>query len=213
MVNITLELQSLRAILESKGLDPDTVDSIVSKAKEEINGAVEELGMSALESAIEAGVEKGSDEFINQVMLDRIGAQISTETFNTSFTEPSKPMLPYLLQGAKPLKDGSGVYKVIPVGSPSTSPKPSIASNIYDAWKYENTRRIEAAKQNFQNIAPRGSKAEFRTATSKQDANTQWVIPSKEKDFTEDLGQINESFRDQLSERIRDIIKEYEDSF
>jgi hypothetical protein len=213
MINIMLELQSLRSILESKGLDSDVIDSILDKAREDINNAVQEIGMSALQSAVEVGTEKGSAEFVNQVMLDNIGMQITTESFNTSFSEPPKPMLPYLLQGAKPLKDGSGVYKVIPVGSPSRSPKPSIASNIYDAWKYENARRVEAARQNFENIAPRGSKAEFRTATSKQDANTQWVIPSKEKDFTEDLSQINEDFQDQLSDKIRDIIREYEESF
>jgi hypothetical protein len=119
-------------------------------------------------------------------------------------------MLPYLLKNAKPMKDGSGVYKVIPVGKPGI--KPSIAKNIVDEQRRISVERLEAARNRARSLAPAGSQI-FRTATSKQDPNTQWVQKAKEKDFTEDVASINHNLRSAMDDAIHDIISTYMDMF
>jgi hypothetical protein len=119
-------------------------------------------------------------------------------------------MLPFLLKNAKPIKDGSGVYKVIPVGKPGN--KPSFAKNIIDEQRRISAERIETAKARARAIAPAGSQI-FRTATSKQDPTANWVQPAKEKDFTGDVAAINQDLKNSLDDSIRDIISKYEDLF
>ncbi|CAM6003874.1 unnamed protein product [Sphagnum balticum] len=79
--------------------------------------------------------------------------EVRTESGNLEFTEPPFPMLDRLLQNAKPIKDGSGVYKVIPVGSTGND-RPKVSTNIYDAAKQINAERIENAKRQYQSIIP-----------------------------------------------------------
>jgi hypothetical protein len=51
---------------------------------------------------------------------------------------------------------------------------------------------------------------EFRTASSKQDASTQWVKPGKEADMGPVLSRINAQISDRMDESILSIIREYE---
>ncbi|CAN5950523.1 unnamed protein product [Sphagnum jensenii] len=90
--------------------------------------------------------------------------EVRTESGNLEFTEPPFPMLDRLLQNAKPIKDGSGVYKVIPVGSTGND-RPKVSTNIYDAAKQINAERIENAKRQYQSIIPGKKNVQFRTAT------------------------------------------------
>lgn len=213
MANILFELDKLRIILKTKGIDSATVEIIVTKASREIANAFDEIGHSALQDAIEEGVEKKSPDFINELRLDSVNLRLTTDSGNTEFIEPPYPMLSRLLTNAKPMKDGSGVYKVIPVGGNSTE-KQKISTNIYDAAKQINAERVESAKRQYASISPKDSKAiQFRTATSKQDATQQWVIPAKHKDFTEKMTAINKDLAEIMDSKIRDIIREYEESF
>jgi hypothetical protein len=214
MANIFLELEKLRAILKNKGLDARAVETIVSKATREIYEAFEENGDSAMQLAIELGVEQRSPEFINELRLDSINLSVITDSGNTEFTDPPFPMLDKLLQNAKPMKDGSGVYKIIPVGSSGTE-RPKVSTNIYDAAKQINAERAENARRQYQSVSPKGSKGavQFRTATSKQDATRQWVIPAKTKDFTEDMKTINQELSETMESKIRDILRSYEEGF
>lgn len=213
MANILFELDKLRVTLRNKGLDARAIETIVNKASREITQAFEEQGDSAMQLAIEAGVAQRSPEFINELQLDPSSMELTTESGNMEFTEPPYPMLSKLLQNAKPIKDGSGVYKVIPVGTSSDN-RPKVSTNIYDAQKKINAERAESAKRQYSSIAPAGSKAtQFRTATSKQDANTQWVRPAQTKDFTADMQSINKELVDTMDDRIRDILQSYEEGF
>ena len=169
---------------------------------------------SAMESAIQAGVEKGSAEFINE-LRPRPGAFVlETESGNTDFSTPPYPMLDRLLsKGVKPMKDGSGVYKVIPVGGKST-PKPDVLSNIFDAQKAVAAERYQHASSQYNKIIPQGSKGvSFRTATSKQNRNTQWVHPGEEKDFSSDLASINDTLQESHDDIVMSIIRSYEELF
>jgi hypothetical protein len=204
------ELDRLRYTLRNKGLSDGVVEGIISKANAEISQAVRTHAEAAMQLAIEQGVEKKSATFINELQVDSNMMQVVTESGNTSFPEPPMPMLPFLLKSAKPMKDGSGVYKVIPVGSPSKQPK-KVSTSIYDSWKQVNAERVENAKRQYDKVAPGGSK--FRTASSKQDASTQWVKPAKENDFSDSMRDINKELESTMEQVVRDILRTYEESF
>jgi hypothetical protein len=211
MPNLLFELDRLRVILENKGIDRNAVEHIVENARIEIQQAFSEQGSAAMNNAIEAGVEKRSSDFINDLQLDRMNFELTTRSGDLSFTEPPYPMLSKLLKNAKPMKDGSGVYKVIPVGTPGKN-RPKVSDNIYDAQKQINAERIESAKAAYSAVSPRGSKTQFRTATSKQ-PNTMWTKPAKTSDFTEEVRGINSELHSSMDELIRNIIQDYEDNF
>ncbi|MEM4726595.1 MAG: hypothetical protein QXG63_06620 [Nitrososphaerales archaeon] len=209
-----LELEKLKAVLRNKGLDEETVESIAAKAEAEIASALKEEMDNALELAVQSGVQKDSPEFINELRPRPDAFILETESGITDFSEPPFPMLDRLLaNGAKPMKDGSGVYKVIPVGAPSSKPKTPIYANIFDTQKAISAQRYEESVARYNKIAPKGSKVNFRTATSKQDRNTQWVLPEKEKNFTEDLQEINQMLQQSHEDIVRRVIRSYEENF
>jgi len=214
MANILFELERLRTTLSNKGYDSNTIDRIVQKANIEIKDAFDKHSAAAMELAVEKGVEKKSADFINELNMDEVNMRLTTDSGNMDFSTPPYPNLYNLLKNAKPIKDGSGVYKVIPIGKHTKDQKP-ISANIYDAIKKNNAERAEAARVQRIKISPKGSKGEnsFRTATSKQNAATQWVIPAKEKDFSEDVEQINTELNQTMDEIISDIIRSYEEGF
>lgn len=212
MPNILFELDRLRTTLRNKGLDANTVEGIIRNANSEIARAFEEHADVAMQLAIESGVNQKSSDFINELKLDAVNMQLITDSGNMEFSEPPYPMLSKLLQNAQPIKDGSGVYKVIPVGTPGKD-RPKVSTNIYDVYKQINAERIENAKKQYTAITPRGSAAQFRTATSKQDPNTQWVKPAQTKDFTEQMSSINRDLTNTMDTVVRDIIRSYEEGF
>jgi hypothetical protein len=211
MANVFLELERLRAALRSKGYDENTVSSLVDKAEIEIESQMQDRMQAAMDKAIEAGVTKQSPEFINELRPMPNAFRLETESHNMDFSTPPYPMLDKLLSNAKPMADGSGVYKVIPVGTPGK--KPSIANNIFDAQKQIATERYEAAVAQYNKIKPSASKANFKTATSKQSRDTSWVIPAKEKDFTQDLSDINNTLETEAEDIIERVVRSYEDGF
>jgi hypothetical protein len=213
MVNLFLELEKLRSTLRAKGIEDDFIDDIVSKAEVEISLALRERLDDAMDVAVQSGVQKESADFINELRPREDAFILETESGITDFSDPPLPMLDRLLaKGAKPMKDGSGVYKIIPVGG-NNNKKPPIHTNIFDAQKAVSAERYENAVSQYQKVAPKGSKVNFRTATSKQNRSTQWVLPAKEKDFTEDLAQINNLLTESYDDVIRGIIKNYEEGF
>jgi hypothetical protein len=214
MTNIFLEIETLKAILKSRGLDESSIDIIAKKAEVEIASALSQRMDAAMELAIQSGVQKDSAEFINDLRPRPDAFILDTASGSTDFSDPPYPMLDRLLaNGAKPMSDGSGVYKIIPVGAPSKRPKKPIHTNIFDAQKAINAERYEQSLSQYKKITPKGSKVEFRTATSKQSRNTQWVLPAKEKDFTADLQEINSTLQESHDDVIRSIIQSYKENF
>lgn len=210
MVNAFFELGRLRTHLANRGVDEATIEDIISKASAEINSIATARGEEAVDEAVQIGAQQESADFINQLRLDTVNFEVKTESGQLSFSEPPRPMLPFLLKNAKPNKDGSGVHKVIPVGKQGN--KPSFAKNIIDEQRRISAERIEAAKSRARAIAPAGSQI-FRTASSKQNPMTQWVQPAKEKDFTEDVRNINQNLKNSLDDSIHEIINNYMDLF
>ena len=133
MVNIFLEIERLKATLRSRGVDGQFVEDIAYKAEREISFALKERLDSAMEVAIQSGVQKDSPEFINDLRPRPDAFMIDTASGSTDFSDPPMPMLDKLLaRGAKPMKDGSGVYKIIPVGGTGGQRKSPLFSNIFD---------------------------------------------------------------------------------
>ena len=214
MVNVFLELERLKSTLLARGLEGEVVDIIVGKADNEISMAIRERLDNAMELAIQSGVQKESPDFINQLRPRPYAFMLETDSGMTDFTEPPMPMLQKLLaKGAKPMKDGSGVYKVIPVGKSNSQNKPPVHTNIFDAQKAISAERYETALAQYNKVKPKGSKVEFRTATSKQNSATQWVLPAKPKDFTEDLAEINNMLSQEYDDLVLGIIRSYEEGF
>lgn len=214
MVNIFLEIDRLKTALRARGIEEDHVDIIAQKAHDEIILAVRGRLDDAMDLAVQSGVQKDSAAFINALQPRPDAFMLDTDSGITDFTEPPMPMLDKLLaRGAKPMKDGSGVYKVIPVGKSNSQQKPSIHANIFDAQKAISAERYESAVAQYNKVKPSGSKVEFRTATSKQNRATQWVMPEKPKDFTEDLAEINNMLGQEYDNVVLGIIRSYEEGF
>lgn len=212
MLNLHLELEKLKNTLRAKGFDDALVEKLVAKAETEINLALRERMDEAMEQAVQTGVEKRSPEFINELRPRPDAFELQTESSITDFSDPPYPMLDKLLaSGAKPMKDGSGVYKVVPVGSPSKKPRPPIHTNIFDAQKAMMVERVETAAKQYNSIAPGESK--FRTATSKQSRSTSWILPATDKNFTDELKQINDTLGESHDVIVNDIIRSYEEGF
>jgi hypothetical protein len=214
VANVTFELQYLRSSLLDKGYSINDVEAIVDRARSEIQQAFQEQSESAMSQAVDIGVEKRSPEFINDLYMDEVNMRLTTESNNMDFSTPPYPNLHNLLSGAKPMKDGSGVYKVIPIGTHDEPRKP-VSASIYDAAKKRNAERAEAARVQYSKILPKGSKGakEFRTATSKQNAATQWTLPAQDKNFQEEVESINANLTSSMDDIIRDIIQSYTDGF
>lgn len=215
MVNHRFELDRLRNTLISRGMSDAMVMSILLQAENKINEVLREQAEDAMSKAIEYGIDKRSGEFINELVIRPNDSMftVETESGNTDFSDPPFPMLPRLLSGAKPIKDGSGVYKVIPVGSGEGRS----FTTIMDAQKAIALQRNQEAAERYaqitSNVGKRSGQKQFRTATSKQNADTQWVLPATEKDFTSDLKQLNEQLRETSEDSILEIIREYEDKY
>jgi len=215
MRSIQFELDGLRRILTSRGIDSDTVEAIISKAEQEIIIALQDQMDSAIDQAVQIGVQKDSLEFINDLRPRPDAFVLDTASGSMDFSDPPYPMLDKLLtHNAKPMADGSGVYKIIPVGSPSKKSKPAIYTNIFDAQKALSAERYEKAVAQYDRVAPKSEATKsFRTATSKQSRNTQWVLPAKDKDFTGDMSQINNALTQSHDQIIADIIRNYSEAF
>lgn len=211
MVNTFLEIERLRSTLRDKGIDERSINEIARNAEREINDALVEIMNQAVELGIQSGVQKDSADFINDLRPRPDAFELDTYSGKKDFSDPPYPMLDVLLRGAKPLADGSGVYKIIPVGKKGN--KKPIHNNIFDAQKALSAERYTESQTRYKAIAPKDSKVNFRTATSKQSRETQWVKPATEKDFTEDLRDINTMLESTAKDTIMTIIRSYEDNF
>ena len=84
-----------------------------------------------------------------------------------------------------------------------------------DAMKGMDTfsamQAINRSRQKQQKMGqPTSPVVEFRTASSKQDASTQWVMPAKQRDATGPLREINMNMHDDIDRAIESIIREHE---
>lgn len=157
---------------------------------------------------------------------------ITTDSGRGDFSTPPLPMLPHLLKNAKTAKDGSRYKRIpiaaskgskIPTSTVQASeqlqtqqavakqqildevhqlhdsPDPLMAAQFF-AQRTATVRPVGKSEK-YPKRTPGGA-VEFATASSKQNASTQWVIPAKDMDLTAVLADINSD----LSRTIDNII-------
>lgn len=169
-----------------------------------------------------------------------ISFDIVTDSGKMDFSEPPFPMLPRLLKNAKVAKDGSlyKVIPIKQKGQSSNrvaNTTEAALANIESArMKAKDVRQADdyrgsispdamkgmdtvAAMQVLSkqrtgesNTTSSGSVVDFRTASSKQDASTQWVHPGKKADMSGVLSRINANLHDSIDRAIDDVIRKYE---
>jgi hypothetical protein len=202
-----LHLDVLKDHLRSHGHDDYTADAIVEKAKRDIDDFIYKKMQQAISAAVDVGANKGSADFINEIRPSEDAFELETESGRTDFSLPPYPNLNNLLKNPKVANDGS-LYKVIPVGAPSTR---QMSKSIFDAARSMDVERKEQAAA--QTRTPKSTKTVFRVASSKQDSTQKWVLPAKEMDFTDDLNQINAELRDTIEAKVMEIINSYKGAY
>lgn len=240
MVDPILEIDRLRHNLRAKGIAEQLIDTICGQATREISSMITDAVSNAVQEAVAAGIDKDSKDFISEIRASRVGNtfNIVTDSGRTDFSNPPYPMLPWLLKNPKVAKDGS-LYKVIPVGSKSSNQKLSDITQVQEM--INNTRNQSraqldngkdvfsgattfsgdfAAQKNYtknlktnQAIQERTGKPTFRTVSSKQDANSQWVLPAKDADMSQDLSNINKNLEIAIENAIISIVQFYTESY
>ena len=205
----------------------DTILDIVSTAVVE-----------ASEYAYGLGVEEFVEEL--DVVETGSGFQITTKSRKTDFSMPETPMLHNLLKNAKTAEDGSKYKVIPmgsdsdkkPVGKTMFSDqrlrqsavasaraalnenlninKSARSNSMMQNFKDVLNRNIAARKHFFTLDKPNTGTPKFRTVSSKQDAETQWVMPAREKDLTGYLAGINSRIESDIQTAVTTIIAAYE---
>ncbi len=71
-----------------------------------------------------------------------------------------------------------------------------------------------ARKKQMQDLMNKNNEAgpkEFRTASSKQNASTAWVIPAKQRDMTQVLVDLNRQLESDIQSTVQSIVRQYEE--
>lgn len=165
---------------------------------------------------------------------------VGTDSGNTDFSEQPFPMLPSLLKNAKVAKDGSlyKVIPMRRKGNKQSGPKTTEAayrniensrrqakeekeetnrgSSSPDAMKGMDTLSAMQAMSKSRQKSPKMREkstepaTDFRVASSKQDAASQWVHPGRKVDMSSALANINANLHDEIDRAIENVIRQHE---
>jgi hypothetical protein len=221
------ELARLSRSLFDSGIEVNSVYSIMSEAESAINSAIDELVLQSLEEAIAYAEDSNVPEFAEDVMIvDRFGIkQLESRSGDFFYSKSEIKNLNNLIKNGKVSKDGSK-YKVIPVG------KKTIRSSFDDMKARQNiqsetraamlsdsmNKRIGSISESMSNSirdkirslkASASKEADFKTASSKQDENSSWVIPARDADLNQYVNNLNQ----ELEVAIESVIMSVVDSF
>jgi hypothetical protein len=141
MINPDAEVERLRWFLRGNTqIDNLMIDEICSVASKEMGEIILEIVDNAVAEAIDYAAEIGCHEFIEEIDVIDSGNcyRIHTTTGKTNFSVPEFPMKDSLLKNADVTADGKK-YKVIPIGAPSSAPRPNFTSSF----------QVQQARQNL----------------------------------------------------------------
>jgi hypothetical protein len=233
MVNPEFEVNRLRQTLIVRGISQEDAQTVADLALQDINRTIGFLVEKAVEKAKVIAEDIADPEITSQIRGARIGGsyELITDSGKTDFTLPPFPMLPHLLKNPKIAKDGS-LYKVIPMKKRTMS-QDSLHQDMNqsnrDAVDVRNTQRQEGksktlginmvglteAKRILGRKVSSGNKSqgtatEFRTASSKQNPATSWVLPEKKMDIGPLLRDISDRLETDIQNAVLTIVSEYE---
>jgi len=241
MINPKFEVERLKRTLVWKGLDHQEAEMLSNLAADDMANAISEFALEAMAEAIQIGEQLGIENFSEMLTVVNTGDSVSiaTDSGKTDFSWPAINMLPHLLKNAKTAKDGSQ-YKVIPMkpkrrtlssgdvavdmaaaqvvardalrnnkkGASNGDPLQSSAlfSGLAQAKEFmANKRKLREERTES------GETTEFRTASSKQNPATQWVVPPKDRDMTVFLADINRNLDTKIQQMVVDVVRQYEE--
>ena len=168
--------------------------------------------------------------------------RIGTISGKLDYSTPKRQMLQDLLQGAEENPETGIKSKVIPVGSSSKSKVPGdifsvmqerqaridearatlISNNLDKRSARANvmaSRFRDILKQNLvskrrdQEVRVPTKDIEFRTVSSEQDPETQWVYPAKELDLTGYIMDLNQRMADTMMDVVPRLIDAYVEEY
>lgn len=204
MVDIASEINRLRQSLLSLDIEFNEVEGICRQASSEIEQTMADIAENFLNYARELVLSVGGGDVVDQLEIVQRGEYpaITTNSGSTDFTVPELHMLPHLLKNAKMSKDGT-LYKVIPIGHSNNRPK-----DIFSAYQNVNQSR-QMANINQRDMNKNKREITFRTATSKQDPGSQWVLPPRNYDIAMFLIDINSQLEVAVDSSVLDIVAVY----
>ena len=223
-----IKIQQLKYRLSSAGVDSGEIDYIVS--------AIMERAQAKLANALEAGVSLAVDEaqrmkakgFLGDIAVrpSNNGFEITTDSGRQDYSTPPFPMLDKLLAKGKTAKDGS-TYRVIPVGGKSIRPdekQKDIRSGVHEASLVKSKQSLTdmtvgmamafgagaRPQQVRQESITATGQVTFRTASSKQNSGSQWVIPARQADMSAAISNINYMMTEDIDRAVESSIAESE---
>lgn len=242
MLNPDLEIDRLRWRLAERDWLPEEVDQICDDAASEINSIILDVVANASAEAIDHAESIGASDFLSDIEISEVGSyfHIATRSGKTDYSRDRKVMLPSLLKNAETAKDGTR-YKVIPIrdkGAEQMKPSNDMYNTMKQMQKAQETARSSLKDNNRNNRSARANfmadqfrvsmrqamnvnqskpaetgPVSFRTATSKQDPNVDWVIPEKDMDLTQYLDDLNRRIDETIDSSVLLIIESYEKEF
>ena len=242
MIDANSEISRLRQSLRFKNLPEAIIDSICDEAAIEISDITTDLLAGAMSEAVEAGQSTSFVEEI-RVTRNGSMFSITTQSGKTDFSEAPFPMLPKMLANAKVAKDGSLYKVIPLKQKTSAPGRTQIFSEqaLKDIENARRTAKSDRTNQNRGSSSPDAMKGmdtmaamqvisksrqktekvsnasvqhvDFKTVSSKQDANTQWVNPGKKEDMGPVLRSINANLHDAIDAAIMDVIRKHETEY
>lgn len=234
MLDAELELSRLKWRLQDRGYTHMQSDMICDAAREEIATSTIETITAATADAVTYAESIGAEEFISDIDVVPEGSSFSirTRSGKTDYSTERVENLNNLLKNAKTSSDGSR-YKVIPIKN-----KPKMGTSSFNNMIDQNkaaaaarealkekrgatvSQRATAVAEQFRasissamTLNKQSGDVTFRTASSKQNSESDWVIPEKDRDMTQYLIQLNEQIRDSIQEMIHIVISRYDQEY
>lgn len=240
MISSHNEIARLRWTLQGRGFTTQDINGVCDRVERDIDDGIVQIVRNATEQAISYAEQIGAHQFIHEVTFTHYGDryEVGTISGRTDFSTNKIENLPNLLKNAKTAADGSR-YKVIPVKNKTGSSKMGTSSFV-TAINQQSTAterrqqlaadtvahreaRLTAMMQDIKTIISTKSQPEskynstrasgdvtFRTASSKQNASTSWVIPEQDRDMTQFLIGLNNDVASRTDQLILDTVSYYE---
>jgi len=242
VIDANSEITRLRQSLRFKNLPEAIIDSICDEVAMEISDITTDLLAGAMSEAVEAGQSTNFVEEIRATRNGSMFS-ITTQSGKTDFSEAPFPMLPKMLVNAKVAKDGSLYKVIPLKQKTSAPGRTQIFSEqaLKDIENARKMAKSDRTNQNRGSSSPDAMKGmdtmaamqvisksrqkiekasnasvqhvEFRTVSSKQDANTQWVHPGKKEDMGPVLRNINANLHDAIDNAIMEVIRKHEGEY
>lgn len=235
---IDILIQKLRMKGTPERVLDETIDEINTRIGNAVEDAVVQAYYEAKEIGDSRDLDKFTEELeINRFGSQ---PSIGTRSGQTDFSTPPFPMLPKLLKNAKIAKDGSRYKIIPIKKKGTTSLTKQQTTNLLDTQRVMNTlnetrrqmkqnkqerrmdptnrpttfneinSRIRSVKKAEKAVMNSNRGTDFRVASDKQDAGTQWVNPGKDGDMRQVLSQINRDLDRQITDIVRSVLDEYE---